>query len=876
MFHKWGAFAYRHRRIVPLVIITTIMALYVSFGMQLGDRLSQEGWDDPGSSSTAAAIIEAETFGRDSRGDVILLFRDEQGIEKSAQFSSIKEFLEKLKVSHPEQIKSITSYFEKRTPALRSEDGTTAFAAISLIGDGEQTLKDFRTILPSLSPTFPGVTVELAGATAVADALDAGMSGDIHRAELYALPAVGLLLLFVFGSVIAAFMPLIVGGLSILGSLGVLSVLAGFAQVNVFAQSVVTLLGLGLAIDYGLFMVSRFREELDQGASVEQAVRTTTATAGKTVVFSAAMVAVALSGLLIFPQAFLKSVAYGAMSAVGLAALLSVTVLPAIFGLVGTRINAFALRRTHVSTTNLASSLWYRIPARAMNKASLYTVAIVVGLIIFTTPLAGIKFGGINETYLPPAHTVRSAQTHFNETFPNFRTEPIKLVVTNATNEQLVSIVQQANAIPGLTGRFAPTAPTKDGTTILAAGITDRKYHEFVVKQLRDIAPPDGVQLYIGGTPALEVESVEALFDKLPWMALYVIVATFILMSLVFGSMILPAKAIIMTILGMGATLGILTAMFVDGIGGQLLGYSAGPLMSPVLVLIMAIVYGLSTDYEVFLLSRMVEAREQGKSTDSSIKEGTAHTGGIITAAALIMIVVCGAFGFSDIVMMKYIAFGMIFALLFDATFIRMLLVPAVMHLLREDNWWAPTFIKKTSRYLGHAAQPQSAGIPLQAESAESTTQPDSNEEATTEVTDESEQDSLIDEKESPDYLVVALPHGAAPAPALRGDQLHVENGAVRIPQSAFVKPKTNDDTAVIPKPADDIPEPLKASKPVTAEAAAPAESPSEATATEKETPIKKAKVIDRTIAGRSGRLVTEDEELVPFSELLKRLKEEG
>jgi len=186
-------------------------------------------------------------------------------------------------------------------------------------------------------------------------------------------------------------------------------------------------------------------------------------------------------------------------------------------------------------------------------------------------------------------------------------------------------------------------------------------------------------------------------------MALYIVVATFLLMALVFGSLILPAKAIIMTVLGLGATLGILTAMFVGGVGAGLFDFTPGPLMSPVLVLIVAIVYGLSTDYEVFLVSRMVEARDRGRSTDDAIRYGTAQTGSIITAAALIMIVVAGAFGFSEIVMMKYIAFGMIFALAIDATIIRMMLVPAVMHLLREDNWWAPAFVKRAYEKMGHS-----------------------------------------------------------------------------------------------------------------------------------------------------------------------------
>ena len=748
MFSRWGEFAYQHRRVIPLVVVAVIILLYLTFGMRLSDRMSQEGWDDPNSDSTTAAAIEARTFGRDNNGDVILLFTAETGtIDESPEFGHIQEYLTNLLANHPDQIDHITSYFDKRVDRLISQDKRTAFAAIALKGDGDQTLKDFRAIetqLAGASRMFPGVSTQIAGATAVADALDEGMSRDIRRAEFYALPAVALLLLVVFGSLVAACMPLIVGGLSIVGSLGVLSILAGFTQVNVFAHSVVTLLGLGLAIDYGLFMVSRFREELNRGGGqdVRTAVRRATGTAGKTVVFSAAMVAVALSGLLVFPQAFLKSVAYGAISAVGLAAVLSVTMLPALFSLLGHNIDKFMVRqprwagvtgvvaralgrarqsgpargrghsRSHAAITTpaaaskgskkLSETWWYRLPNWSMQHAVWVTCAIVGGLLLLALPIGGVEFGGINETYLPPTNQVRTAQSTFDREFPEFRTEPIKLVVTNADNDQLVQVYQQAAQVEGLTGRFTPTSATKDGITVLSAGIVDRAHNQSVVDQLRAIEPPPGVKVYIGGTPALEIESIEALFDKLPLMSFYIVLATFVLMALVFGSLVLPAKAVIMTLLSMGATIGLLTWMFVDGVGANLFGFTPGPLMSPVLVLIMAIIYGLSTDYEVFLVSRMVEAREHRAATDVAIKFGTAHTGGIISAAAIIMIVVCGAFGFSDIVMMKYIAFGMIFALLFDATIIRMMLVPAVMHLLQDDNWWAPPWVKSAAGALGH------------------------------------------------------------------------------------------------------------------------------------------------------------------------------
>ncbi|MFC3850620.1 MMPL family transporter [Corynebacterium hansenii] len=721
MFYRWGAFAYRHRVITPLVLVVGLLALFIFSGTKLGDRLDQEGWDDPGSDSTAAAVLEEKTFGRDNSGDVIVLVDAPDGatVDDPGLKQRVNEHFARLQAENSQYVDHVTSYFSNNQAVLATPDKKTAFVAIGLKGTGNDVLKNYRAIEDKIP--VAGVDMEVAGATPVAGALDSGMADDIGRAELIGLPIVAILLLLVFGGVVAASMPLIVGILSIAGSLGILSMLASVTQVNAFAQSVVTLLGLGLAIDYGLFMVSRFREEMAEGVPVPQAVANTTATAGKTVVFSAAMVAVALSGLLLFPQAFLKSVAYGAISAVALAALLSLSVLPALFALLGKNIDKWSIRRAGRTREQSMNSLWGRIPAWAMKHSKLVTVAVCFGLLALTLPLIGIKFGGINETYLPPANETRVAQERFDANFPTMRTDPVKLVIEDGGNPRAVGeIYQKANQVEGLTDRFKIARPTKDGVTVLSAGIADRKDNARVVEQLRDIAVPQGAKVYIGGTPTMEVESIEALFDKLPWMILYMVVATFILMALVFGSIILPAKAIIMTALGLGATLGVLTAMFVDGVGAGLFGFTPGPLMSPVLVLIIAIIYGLSTDYEVFLVSRMVEDREAGAATPHAIQFGTANTGGIITAAALIMIVVAGAFGFSDIVMMKYIAFGMIAALFLDATIIRMLLVPAVMKLLGDDCWWAPQWVKRMSERLGHGSAvpspvgrvPEMAGAP--------------------------------------------------------------------------------------------------------------------------------------------------------------------
>lgn len=711
MFTRWGDFAFRFRRIIPAVIIVLIGVLYLGIGTQLDDRMSQEGWDDPTSDSTRAAQIEQETFGRDASGDVIVLVTSDSAdgadLTDPGLMENVSSQLNAIAVGNQDAVAGMTSYFDTGQEQMLSDDGTSAFAAISLHGTEDEVLDNYRVIEDELHQiTVDGATVEIGGATTVAGALDSGMGDDIQRAELIGLPVVALLLLVIFGSVVAACMPLVVGILSILGSMGILSVLAGVTQVNTFSQSVVTLLGLGLAIDYGLFMVSRFREELAEGNDTRTAVRNTTASAGKTVVFSALMVAVALSSLLMFPQAFLKSVAYGAISAVGLAALISVAVLPSLFAMLGHRIDKWTIIRRGRTREATVASWWGKVPAFAMKHAKLMTVGIVALLILLTIPLSGVKFGGINETYLPPDNDTRIAQSHFDDNFPEFRTDPVKLVV-EGDNAAVGEVFQKANAIEGLTGTFQVSQPTQDGVTVLSAGIADRDDNDRIVNELRDIAHglnADGTVL-VAGTPAMEVESIEALFDKLPWMLVYIIAATFILLSLVFGSVILPAKAVIMNILSTGATLGILTALFVYGVGADLFNFSPGPLMSPVLVLIVAIIYGLSTDYEVFLVSRMVEARAHGASTPQAIRFGTATTGGIITAAALIMIVVAGAFAFSDIVMMKYIAFGMIAALIIDATVIRMLLVPAVMFLLREDCWWAPRWVTALSRKIGHNEQ---------------------------------------------------------------------------------------------------------------------------------------------------------------------------
>ncbi|MCL2534972.1 MAG: MMPL family transporter, partial [Nocardiaceae bacterium] len=673
MFARWGDLVYRARFVVIAVMVAGLLALG-AYGSGLGAHLSQSGLDDPGSESVAAARLADSTFGRDTQGDVVAMYTAPEGktVDDPAFAAKVSDSLQRLLSEHPDQVAKVNiSYFAvadaPRVAALATKDRTHAIASIALRGDNDTAItNNFREIRDAFA--IDGVEVQLAGMQPVASAINDTIASDIHRMEILAIPAVAVLLFFVFGGIVAAALPLIVGGLTIIGANGIVRVITHFTDVNSFVISVVSLIGLGLAIDYGLFVVSRFREELGDGHETRAAIRRTVMTAGRTVLFSATMITASLGGLLLFPQGFLKSMAYGAIATVLLAAFTSVTVLPAILSILGRRIDMFGLERFGQikSTEEIESGMWGRLTRWVMRNPVKVMVPIVLGLLLLMIPVTGIKFGGINEEYLPTDNPTRIAQEQFDELFPGNRTEPVKLVISGAQGAQVGQIIKTANGAPGLVEKFSITGPAKDGVQVLKAGLVDRNDSAPTIDYLRAMDTPDGVQFLVGGTPAIEQDSISALLDNLPLMVVTVVGLTTLLMFLAFGSLVLPIKAVLMSALGLGATLGILTWIFIDGLGAGVLNFTPGPITSPMLVLIVAIIYGLSIDYEVFLLSRMVEARSQGASTPEAIRIGTAHTGRIITAAALILIVVTGAFGFSDLVMMKYIAYGMIAALIID------------------------------------------------------------------------------------------------------------------------------------------------------------------------------------------------------------------
>lgn len=755
MFAWWGRTVYRFRYIVIAVMVALCLGGGV-FGISLGKHVTQSGFYDEGSQSVKASVLADDVYGRDRLGHIVAIFDAPQGktVDDPQWSKKIAGELDAFVKDHPDQalswvgyLKGVTSPDEGAQKAaqdnsvlrgMATKDKTRTFVNIALKGDNDDTiLNNYKEVRADLSKIDDG-KIELAGLQPLANELTGTIAEDQQRAEVLALPLVAVVLFFVFGGVIAATLPCLVGGLSIAGALGIMRLIAEFSPVHFFAQPVVTLIGLGIAIDYGLFIVSRFREELAEGYDTETAVRRTVMTSGRTVVFSAVIIVASSAGLLLFPQGFLKSLTYAIIASVMLSAVLSITFLPAILAILGRHVDSlgvmtflkvpffrkwkpmnwwihFLASKTQKTLTReeVENGFWGKLVNVVMKRPVAFAAPIIVIMILLIIPLGQLSLGGISEKYLPPDNPVRMAQEDFDRTFPGYRTETLTLVIRNANPDQVEEIKSEAGQLSGFTNpewTERPVAPREDGSpasktdgnvTVLQNGLQVRNEAPAKIEALRALPAPKDVTIWVGGTPALEQDSIHSLFDHLPLMLVILITTTTLLMFLAFGSVVLPIKAALMSALTLGSTLGILTWIFVDGHFASVLNFTATPLTAPVIGLIIAVIYGLSTDYEVFLVSRMVEARERGMSTAEAIRIGTATTGRLITAAALILAVVAGAFVFSDLVMMKYLAFGLIAALLLDATVVRMFLVPAIMKLLGDDCWWAPRWMKRVQNRMG-------------------------------------------------------------------------------------------------------------------------------------------------------------------------------
>ncbi|AOS66167.1 MMPL family transporter [Actinoalloteichus hymeniacidonis] len=702
MFARWGAAVHRARW---TVLITMLVLAIVGGGWGLGvfDRLTQGGYDDPNSEASEAGEIAADALDGQA-GDVVIMYTvpDGQTLDDPELASAVNDHLASL----PEaQVESAISYWQTGLPQFASEDGDVGLAVLGLVGeDSDEKLTAYEEIADDL--TLDGVETQVAGAVVAEHTIGIRAEEDIIAAEIVSLPIVLVLLVVIFGGLVAASLPVIVGGLAVFGSLGVLNLIAQFTTVNVFAVNVASMLGLGLAIDYGLFVVGRFREEREAGRDTSDSVRRSVATAGRTVAFSAVLLVIALSGLMLFPQEFLRSLAYGGMSAVAMAAVMSLTVLPAMLALLGHRVDKLSLPFLKRRQGRDTGAGWRRLANGVMKRPGLIALPITAGLILLGSPFLNTQYGMPDERVLPADDPARVATEALKADFPAMGGDGIQVVLQGdgapPAEAEIGAYLAELGQVNGI--ESAAPAGAAGEVVVLEAQVDSDPFGDTANQAVRDIraldAPTD-TEVLVGGITAANLDSLDATAEMLPWMALLLVGATLILIFLAFGSVLLPIKAVIMSALSLSATFGVLTWLFVDGHGSGLLGVTPMPMEAGIVVLIAAIVFGLSTDYEVFLLSRMVEARANGATTEEAVRTGLVRTGRVISAAALLLVVVTGAFAFSGIQMMRFIGVGMIIALILDATIVRMLLVPAVMKLLGDAVWWAPGPLKRLQERVG-------------------------------------------------------------------------------------------------------------------------------------------------------------------------------
>ena len=700
MFAGLGRFDFRERWWIlggafGVVIVAVLWGTGV-FGLLTGGGI---GADPNSESSLARAQVEAQ-LGRDSADVIVLYSSATQTVADPAYAAAVEDDLADLPSS---AVESTSSYFTTNSPAMVSADGKTTFALLQMVGDTDEAREaSYVLIEPELKNAPDGLTVQVGGSEAIGNDIGAQVQADIVKAEALSMPILLLLLILVFGGLVAASLPLAIGALAVLGSFTALRLITLVTDVSVFSINIVTMLGLGLAIDYALFVVSRFREEIRRNPDVERALIATMQTAGRTVAFSGLTVAVSLASLLLFPQLFLKSMAYGGISAVLIAMVGSLTVLPALLAIIGTRVDRLRvpLRRTDRARHRKANpGFWYRIAHSVMRRPVAYVAVIVPVLLLLGVPFLGVNLGAVDHRVLPEGTQSRTVAEQLAEQFPDAAQDSLYSVVTfgesvtaDSSQQRLEAYRKSLLVVPGVDDAVVIDAAAN------TAQISIRNSYDVqsdeakaLVADVRAVPDPPDSAVLVGGTSAELVDLLDSLGSTLPWMALWMVLATLILLFMAFGSLVLPIKAVLMNVLSLTASFGAIVWIFQDGNLSSWLGFTVtGSVDSAQPILMLAIAFGLSMDYEVFLLSRMREAYVATGDNQTAVATGLQRTGGIITSAALLLIIVFAAFATSGITFIKMIGVGMVLAILIDATVVRTLLVPASMQLLGRANWWAP------------------------------------------------------------------------------------------------------------------------------------------------------------------------------------------
>lgn len=721
MSSAWGRSIIRIRWLV-LAAAVVLVAVGATWGSAVYGELASGGFDDPNSESVRAPQRIAAELGRREPELVVLYSSETATVDDPAMREPITATISELR--QRSEVAEIVSYYDTQAPELVSENRRATYATVSLSGASESERREsFKAIEEDLHA--PGVDTHVGGHVPLFQVSEDMAVQDVARGEAIALPITLVLLVLIFGGLIAAGMPLLIGILAILGALTATRIITLFTDVSTFAVNTIILLGLGMAIDYSLLIISRFREELRAGFDPHQAVERTVATAGRTVLVSGLTIVLALASLLIFPQVFLRSTALGGMAAVGIAMLGALTVLPAALALLGHRINAWRVPvpwrrrdRGEVAevSTDVHSGFWARLARSVMRRPVLYLTAVVLVLGVLALPALQLQFSGADERVMPAGTEARVASERIAAEFPGASDGPIETLITGASSDQIQQLVGQIDALPQVTGTQIAAAEGDSALVLVRYhGVRTGEQAYDAVRGIRDLTTPPGVEILVGGRSALDVDRLESLGSRLPWMALIMAGVTLILLFFAFGSVVLPIKAVLLNLVSIVASAGVVVWIFQEGHLSGLLNFTATGFLEPTIpILILVILFGLATDYEVFLISRIREEWDRTGDNTASVAAGLQYTGRIITAAAMLLLVVVAGFATSGISLTKMIGVGMVVAVIVDATLVRALLVPATLRLLGRWNWWAPGPLAKVYRRYGirESATPEPSLVP--------------------------------------------------------------------------------------------------------------------------------------------------------------------
>ncbi len=611
MFNALASLAQRHgKRTVIFAAVFFVIA--GALGGGVASKLAPYGADDPATESVKATDrLEADGY-RDP--GVIVLFQNTSPTSKAGQ-QKIQGVERQLR-GNPD-VARVTGYLETQSLDFVSRDGSATYLAVSLKPTGDKEGQDAAKAIADDLSGQPGVKV--GGISLAQEQVNKQVEKDLRMAEMLAFPLLFLLSLLFFRSAVAALLPLMIGGLAIVGTFLLLRLANEFVDVSIFALNLTTGLGLGLAIDYSLFVVSRYREEIAKSGPGPKAMRRTLNTAGRTVLFSSITVAVALASLLIFPQRFLYSMGLGGALVAVLAASIALTVLPAVLALLGRRVNAgapsFLQRRAERDATAAEEGFWYRLSRLVMRRPIGIATVTAVILIVLGIPFYSIKFTSVDAQVLPESASARQVDNVMRAQFPPFHDTPNLLLVENATPSALRAVQGEVSRVKGI-AQVQPAQQLDNGDAVIVA-YSDQSYisdsSRNAVKEIRDLSVPDGSQVLVGGAAAHFVDLQHSLETHAPIALAIVIVATLIVLFLMTGSVVLPVKQLVMNFLNLSAVFGILVFVFQDGRLEGLLDYRGqGALEQTMPILLFAVVFGLSTDYGVFLLSRIKEAHDSG------------------------------------------------------------------------------------------------------------------------------------------------------------------------------------------------------------------------------------------------------------------------